>query len=135
MTADPRLPWERRLLYSDFPSKRAEPAKDFWASLAQTAQDPTLAFLRNNDSAEMPWGTLTLVLMVLFISLGANLYMGWIAVDMYHRYLELADDLAENESPSRSSLDQREERYDDPLDDQDEWDDAPRGRRRASMIA
>ena len=135
MTADPRLPWERRLLSSDFPSQRAEPAKDFWATLAQTAQDPTLAFLRSNDSAEMPWGTLALVLMVLFISLGANLYMGWIAVDMYHRYLELADDLAENESLSRSSLDQREERYDDPLDDQDEWDDAPRGRRRATMIA
>lgn len=135
MTAEPRLPWERRLLYSDFPSRRAKPAKDFWASLAQTAQDPSLAYLRSNDSPEMPWGTLTLVLMVLFISLGANLYMGWIAVDMYHRYLELADDLAENESPSRNSLDQRDELYDDLLDDQDEWDDAPRGRRRASMIA
>lgn len=139
MTADPRLPWERRLFFSDFPAKPAAPAKDFWASLAQTAQDPTLNYLRGSDSAETPWGTMTLVLMILFISLGANLYMGWIAVDMYHRYLELADDLTEAESPSRSSLDRRDERYDDPLDDplddQDDWDDLPRSGRRARMIA
>ncbi len=135
MTADPRLPWERRLFSSDFPTKPVEPAKDFWASLAETAQDPALNYLRDSGSAETNWGTMTLVLMGLFISLGANLYMGWIAVDMYHRYLELADDLAETESPSRSLRDPREEPYDDPLDDQDDWDDLPRGRRRASMIA
>ena len=70
--------------------------------------------------------------MVLFVSLGANLYMGWIAMDMYQRYLELTADLTERDSPAHASLD------DDPLEDDDwddDWDDLPRRRSRATMVA
>jgi hypothetical protein len=54
--------------------------------------------------------------------------MGWIAMDMYQRYLELAGDLTERDSPAHASLD------DDPLED-DDWDDLPRRRSRATMVA
>jgi hypothetical protein len=129
----PRLPWERRIFDSDREIRSTRPQPDFWASLAATAQDPTLAYLHgqglNNASEDRPWGPLALALMVLFVSLGANLYMGWIAVDMYQRYLELADDLTERDSTSRSSLD------DFPVDEDDDWDDLPRRRSRVATLA
>jgi hypothetical protein len=131
--AAPRMPWERRLFDSDREIRARRPGEDFWANLAATARDPALAYLHGGDDAasgDRPWGPLALTLMVLFVSLGANLYMGWIAMDMYQRYLELAGDLTERDSPSSShaSLD------DDPLED-DDWDDVPRRRSRATMVA
>jgi len=135
MTAEiPRMPWERRLFGTDGEIRITEQGKDFWASLAATAQDPTLSFLHTGSqtaASDQPWGPLALALMVLFVSLGGNLYMGWIAMDMYQRYLELADDLAEHDSPSRPSLDDE----DDPLDDEDDWRDIRRRRSRASVAA
>ena len=134
MTAEvPRMPWERRLFDTDGDIRITEQSKDFWASLAATAQDPTLSFLHTGSqtaAGDRPWGPLALALMVLFVSLGGNLYMGWIAMDMYQRYLELADDLAEHDSPSRPSLDD-----DDPLDDEDDWSEVRRRRSRASVAA
>jgi hypothetical protein len=132
--AAPRMPWERRLFDSDRELRALGQAGDFWSNLAATAQDPTLAFLHSSDtpaSGDRPWGPFALALMVLFVSLGANLYMGWIAMDMYQRYLELAGDLTERDSPSSShtSLD------DDPLLEDDDWDDLPRRRSRATMVA
>jgi hypothetical protein len=134
MTAEvPRMPWERRLFDTDSDIRITEKSKDFWANLAATAQDPTLSFLHTGSqtaAGDRPWGPLALALMVLFVSLGGNLYMGWIAMDMYQRYLELADDLTEHDSPSRPSLDD-----DDPLDDEDDWSEVRRRRSRASVAA
>ena len=33
-----------------------------------------------------PWGWLVVTLLALFASASANLYLGWIAVDLHHRY-------------------------------------------------
>jgi hypothetical protein len=133
-TEVPRMPWERRLFGTDGEIQITEQGKDFWASLAATAQDPTLSYLHTGSQSaagDQPWGPLALALMVMFVSLGGNLYMGWIAMDMYQRYLELADDLAEHDSPSRPSLDDE----DDPLDDEDDWRDIRRRRSRTSVAA
>jgi hypothetical protein len=132
--AAPRMPWERRLFDDDRKLRALGQGGDFWSNLAATAQDPALAFLHSSDtpaSGDRPWGPFALALMVLFVSLGANLYMGWIAMDMYQRYLELAGALTERDSPSSShtSLD------DDPLLEDDDWDHVPRRRSRATMVA
>jgi hypothetical protein len=39
--------------------------------------------------ADRPWVALTLVTLGLFASLGGNVYLGWIAWDVYHRYRAL----------------------------------------------
>jgi hypothetical protein len=33
-----------------------------------------------------PWGWLTVSLLALFASVSANVYLGWIALDLHHRY-------------------------------------------------
>jgi len=128
----PLLPWEQRLLDSISEDKAGEQVEDFWASLAATANDPSLAYLRDGETAaetgDRPWGPFALTLMILFISLGGNLYMGWIAVDMYRRYLDLADDLTKEERTPRSSLDH-------DLDDDEDWGESRRRRERASIAA
>jgi len=104
-------------------------ANDFWEELAASAQDPSLGFLREgrvvSDVAhsDKPWWPLTLAMLALFASMGGNLYLGWIAVDTYRRYLEMADDGDDDElddSPRRR-------------DDDERWDERPRRRERATV--
>ena len=72
----------------------------------------------NTDGAETaedkPWGTLTVVMFALFISLGLNLYMAWITAGLYRRYLDVADDLSESDYRRRDRSESR---------DRDAWDD------------
>ena len=80
--------------YTEGTSKKKLP--DFWADLAEAANDPSVGFLREpsevpSNAGEKPWWPLTLAMLALFASMGGNLYMGWIAVDVYRRYLEMAD--------------------------------------------
>ena len=104
-------------------------ATDFWDELAASADDPSLRFLRENNDvsrladSDKPWWPLTLAMLALFASMGGNLYLGWIAVDVYRRYLEMADDGDEDEldeSPRRREDDER-------------WEDRPRRRERAGV--
>jgi hypothetical protein len=62
-------------------------------------------------------------MLALFASMGGNLYLGWIAVDVYRRYLELTEDDDDDES-----YDSRRER-----DERREWDDRPRRRERVAL--
>jgi hypothetical protein len=126
------LPWERRLMGDDSETDAAIDVTDFWADLAATANDPSLAYLHTDSTpadGPRPWGPLALTLMILFVSLGGNLYMGWIAVDMYRRYLDIADDLAEQDAPERSGLNE------DPTDDEEQWGHYRKRRARASLAA
>lgn len=123
------LPWEEQLAYAIDDDLHVS---DFWASLAETSRDPSLAFLADSsvDTADRPWGALTMALVGLFASLGATAYLAWIAVGMYQRYLELADELADGPPRSRAPLD----------DDDDELDEEPPGefrrrRRRFTLAA
>jgi len=50
---------------------------------------------------------------------------GWIAVDVYRRYLEMADDSEEDEGESYDSPRDRDERR--------QWEDRPRRRERAAV--
>ncbi len=102
-------------------------ATDFWEDLAASANDSSPGFLRESggvsDLAESdkPWWPLTLAMLALFASMGGNLYMGWIAVNVYRRYLEMADDGDDDEphdSPRRR-------------EDDEEWEERPRRRERA----
>jgi len=102
---------------------------DFWADLAEAANDPSLGFLRDTTEApaasgDKPWWPLTLAMLALFASLGGNLYMGWIAVDVYRRYLEMADDGDEDEEDDDSSS---------PAHERRDWEDAPRRRERVAV--
>ena len=58
--------------------------------------------LAGNDNplvrAQGQWGWLALCLLALFFSIGANIYLGWIAWDTHARYQDLVDDLHEAES-------------------------------------
>jgi hypothetical protein len=94
---------------------------DFWNSLAETADDPDLAYLRDDarSATEEAWWPLTLAMLALFASLGGNLYMGWIAVDVYRRYLDAAGDEYDDDP---SSSEYEDDRHDDWTRD--------RGRRR-----
>lgn len=75
--------------------------------------------------SDKPWWPLTLAMLALFASMGGNLYMGWIAVDVYRRYLEMADDSEEDEGESYDSPRDRDERR--------QWEDRPRRRERAAV--
>ena len=112
--------------FSEGTSKKELP--DFWADLAEAANDPSVGFLREaGDSpsiaSDKPWWPLTLAMLALFASMGGNLYMGWIAVDVYRRYLEMADDGDEEEDDD--SPRQRDQRRD--------WEDQPRRRERVAV--
>jgi hypothetical protein len=97
---------------------------DFWDELAAAADDPSLRFLREESDvsqladADKPWWPLTLAMLALFASMGGNLYMGWIAVDVYRRYLEMTGDGDGGES------------YESPRhrEDEERWEDRPRRR-------
>jgi hypothetical protein len=69
---------------------------DFWESLSAAADESSEPYLRedstNGDAQEKPWWGLTMAVFALFASLGGNLYLGWIAVDVYRRYLDLTSD-------------------------------------------
>jgi hypothetical protein len=86
---------------------------DFWNELAATANDPSLAYLGDGGTsrAEEAWWPLTLAMLALFASMGGNLYMGWIAVDVYRKYLDVATDEYgdddDYERPRRSRSDPR----------------------------
>jgi hypothetical protein len=108
---------------SDKPRRKANPT-DFWTSLAETASDPNLAYLQGQgqtSDAEEAWWPLTLAMLALFASMGGNLYMGWIAVDVYRRYLNVAADEHEDDDFESSRRD------DDDVDE--DWDRGPRRRR------
>lgn len=96
---------------------------DFWTSLAETANDPNLAYLRDDGYAADPekaWWPLTLAMLALFASMGGNLYMGWIAVDVYRRYLDAATDEYEDDDDRSSDRDD---------DREDDWERDRRRRR------
>jgi len=79
---------------------------DFWRNLARTANDPDSAYLQetgNSSGGEKSWWALTLAMLALFASMGGNLYMGWIAVDVYRRYLDAATDDYEDEDDDYES--------------------------------
>ena len=122
-------PWPNRAVSYERETRPIASSDDFWASLAETANDPTLDYLRDDagtGDGEKPWWPLTLTTLALFASIGANLYMGWITVGIYQRSLDLAD---EPEQP---------ERYDDAsARDEDEgpaWS-SPRRRYRSHRVA
>jgi hypothetical protein len=80
-------------------------SKDFWSSLTATANDRSLDYLRG----ESPGWPLTLAVFALFASIGGNLFLGWVTLDIYRRSLDLADDAIDPD------------RYESP-DDRDEGD-------------
>ncbi len=105
--------------------KKANPL-DFWNDLAKTANDPSTAYLRDGGTsqAEEAWWPLTLAMLALFASMGGNLYMGWIAVDVYRKYVDVATDEYDDddyERPRRSRSDE---------DEEDGWGDRRRRRER-----
>lgn len=108
-------------------ANRTKP-RDFWADLAEAAEEPSGEFLRQpgreEQQTEKPWMPLTLAVLALFASMGGNLYLGWIAVDVYRRYLELTEE-----------DDDDDESYDAPRgrDERREWDERPRRRERVAM--
>jgi hypothetical protein len=67
------------------------------AETAETAGDaasPTKA----TSPSQRAWGPLLLSVLALFGSLGFNLYLGWIAWDLYSRYQDAVDDVQELET-------------------------------------
>jgi len=110
------------------PTATRKKVPDFWADLAESANDSSVAFLRDEvrlAESDKPWWPLSVAILALFASLGGNLYIGWIAVDVYRRYLEMTDEVDDDES------------YDSRRDRQDcrESEDRPRRRERASVEA
>jgi len=83
-------------------------ATDFWDDLAASTHDSSLGFLRAGSTvsqladSDKPWWPLTLAMLALFASMGGNLCMGWIAVDVYRHYLEMAED-GDDDEPYESS--------------------------------
>jgi hypothetical protein len=111
--------------------RRASPL-DFWDSLAATANDSSLDYLRDDGGsaqAEEAWWPLTLAVLALFASMGGNLYMGWIAVDVYRRYLDAATDEYEDDD-----LDTPRD-YEDREEADGEWRDRDRRHRRRSAVS
>lgn len=130
LTALTQPPWQTgssALTETSLATAASEPkTSDFWADLAQAADDPDAEFLRQSSRTEQsdkPWWPLTLAMLALFASMGGNLYLGWIAIDVYRRYLELTEDDDDDES-----YDSRRER-----DERREWDDRPRRRERVAL--
>jgi hypothetical protein len=99
-------PWPNRVVSYEEELKPSVRPEDFWSSLAETANDRSLDYLKDaTESAEggKPGWPLTLAVFALFASIGGNLFMGWITLDIYRRSLDLADDAIDRdryESPS-----------------------------------
>jgi hypothetical protein len=99
-------PWSNRVVSYEQEVKPIASSEDFWSSLAATANDRTLDYLKDEtDSLEgqKPGWSLTLAVFALFASIGGNLFMGWITLDIYRRSLDFADDAIDQdryESPS-----------------------------------
>ena len=120
------LPVNDTVFLGKTPKKKAT---DFWEELAASANDSSPGFLREGGDvsdladSDKPWWPLTLAMLALFASMGGNLYMGWIAVDVYRRYLEMAED-GDDDEP-----------YDSPRrrEDAEQWEEQPRRRERAAV--
>jgi hypothetical protein len=82
------------------PAKPATPAtppeKDATPAPQTTPVNPDLAISR-------PWLPLTLSLLALFASLGGNLYLGWMTLDLRRRFRHFARGLRFHEDDRRSS--------------------------------
>jgi hypothetical protein len=63
------------------------------STASQTPANPS-----TSRSSSRPWGPLLLSVLGLFGSLGFNLYLGWIAWDLYARYQEAVEDVQELEA-------------------------------------
>lgn len=91
---------------------------DFWTELSEASQASDAERLREesrtNGAADKPWWPLTLAMLALFASLGGNLYLGWIAVDVYRRYLDMADEEYDDEPDSPRQHDERREDWNAP---------------------
>ena len=133
----PPLPWEAVLAGTDRSSRVRRIGQEFWSELAATAREPSLDYLRTEGAtvsaadSERPWGPLAFALTFLFASLGANLYLTWIAMDMYRRYLDLADDLRE---PGTPRINEEEGAFEDE-EDEDAWGTTRRRRHRRRSLA
>jgi hypothetical protein len=99
--------------------------RDYRAGLPDPSRDRIADPRDSRQTKEKPWGALTMAVFALFASMGGNLYMGWIAVGIYQKYMDLADDLSEEEYRDRDrDLDRRDDR---------DWSD--RGSRRGRATA
>lgn len=97
-------------------ASRTAPSKGTWADWAQPPRDPSgkppLARTDPELARDRPWGALTVAVLLLFASIGGNLYLGWIAARIYRLYLDLADELEEKErNPQPASETSAEDRY------------------------
>jgi hypothetical protein len=127
------LDWPLNTVSFGVPTQEKANPLDFWNDLAATASDPSLAYLNYGGAsqAEEAWWPLTLAMLALFASMGGNLYMGWIAVDVYRKYLDVAtdefdDDDVDYERPRRSRSHADE-------DEEDGWGDRRRRRERTTV--
>lgn len=108
-------PWPNRVVSYDVEVTPSPAPQDFWSSLSETANDRSLDYLRDGEKR---WWPLTLAMLALFASIGGNLYMGWIVVGTYRKYLDLADDLDDGDRRGPAPEDS----------DENSW--SPRRRRR-----
>jgi len=119
-------PWPNRVVSYEQDVEPIVDSEDFWSSLAATANDRSLDYLiGDTDSAEStkPGWPLTLAVFALFASIGGNLFMGWVTLDIYRRSLDLTDDAIDRD------------RYESPSDhdEQDTWSEK-RGRHTRSRV-
>jgi hypothetical protein len=129
------MPWEdpaeKTFLaaYFDHKAKQESKTPDFWDSLAEISNDRSLYYLadggRSGYSGDEPWWPLTMAMLALFASLGGNFYIGWIAVGIYRRYLDVViggeedryeRDRDEDSDRHTTSSRDRIDRYDRPHD-------------------
>jgi hypothetical protein len=52
-------------------------------------------------------------MLALFASMGGNLYMGWIAVDVYRRYLDMAEESDDDQPYEPPRRRERDEAWDE----------------------
>jgi len=101
-------------------------SEDFWSSLAAARNDRSLDYLEDDGgSAEpaKPGWPLTLAVFALFASIGGNLFMGWVTLDIYRKSLDLADDgINEDRYEARSDR-----------DEDDAWSESRERRARSSV--